>query len=166
MRSAGVTENREAWPKKKGGVYPVSAVRLPPVLGAEVDKWASAQADAPTRSEAIRSLVELWLKVKRWLQKHRATLKDPSPPPKRSAKPVRHFANSMPKRQWLNTRLHRKHLPTTESGSKPSGSRARPLGRSQPRKPRRRRCLVRNPRFISLSLANRRSLRWGASKEV
>jgi hypothetical protein len=32
-------------PKKKGGVYPVTAVRLPPALGAEVDKWASAQAD-------------------------------------------------------------------------------------------------------------------------
>jgi hypothetical protein len=37
---------------------------LPPALGAEVDKWASAQADAPTRSGAIRRLVELGLTVK------------------------------------------------------------------------------------------------------
>ena len=42
----------------------MTAVRLPPALGAEVDKWASAQADAPTRSAAIRRLVELGLTVK------------------------------------------------------------------------------------------------------
>jgi hypothetical protein len=42
----------------------VTAVRLPPALGAEVDKWAGLQADAPTRSEAIRRLVELGLTVK------------------------------------------------------------------------------------------------------
>jgi hypothetical protein len=42
----------------------VTAVRLSPALGAEVDKWASSQADVPTRSEAIRRLVELGLKVK------------------------------------------------------------------------------------------------------
>ena len=42
----------------------MTAVRLPPALGAEVDKWAGLQADAPTRSEAIRRLVELGLKVK------------------------------------------------------------------------------------------------------
>jgi hypothetical protein len=51
-------------PKKKGGVYPVTAVRLPPALGSEVDEWASSQADAPTRSEAIRRLVELGLKAR------------------------------------------------------------------------------------------------------
>jgi hypothetical protein len=51
-------------PKKKGGVYPVTALRLSPALGAEVDKWASSQTDAPTRSEAIRRLVELGLKAK------------------------------------------------------------------------------------------------------
>jgi hypothetical protein len=42
----------------------VTAVRLPPALGAEVDKCASAQADAPTHSAAIRRLVELGLTVK------------------------------------------------------------------------------------------------------
>jgi hypothetical protein len=39
------------------GIYPVTAVRLPPTLGAELDKWTASQADAPTRSEAIRRLV-------------------------------------------------------------------------------------------------------------
>lgn len=51
-------------PKKKGGVSPVTAVRLPPTLGAKVDKWAGLQADVPTRSEAIRRLLELGLKAK------------------------------------------------------------------------------------------------------
>jgi hypothetical protein len=43
----------------------VTAVRLSPALGAEVDKWAGSQADAPTRSEAIRRLVEIGLKAKK-----------------------------------------------------------------------------------------------------
>jgi hypothetical protein len=34
------------------------------MLGAKLDKWASLQADAPTRSEAIRRLLELGLKAK------------------------------------------------------------------------------------------------------
>ena len=46
------------------GVYPVTAVRLPPTPGAELDKWADSQADAPTGSEAIRRLVEIGLKAK------------------------------------------------------------------------------------------------------
>jgi hypothetical protein len=33
-------------------------------MGAELDKWAASQADAPTHSETIRRLVELGLKVK------------------------------------------------------------------------------------------------------
>jgi hypothetical protein len=63
-RSIYVNKKSRGRPKKKGGVYPVTAVRLAPALGAEVDKWAGLQADAPTRSEAIRRLVELGLKVK------------------------------------------------------------------------------------------------------
>jgi Arc/MetJ-type ribon-helix-helix transcriptional regulator len=63
-KSISVNRKSRGRPKKKGGVYPVTAVRLPPALGAEVDKWAGAQADAPTRSEAIRRLVELGLTVK------------------------------------------------------------------------------------------------------
>ena len=42
----------------------MTAVRLSPALGGEVDQWARSQADAPTRSEAIRRLVELGLKAK------------------------------------------------------------------------------------------------------
>jgi hypothetical protein len=52
-------------PKKKGGVHPVSAVRLPPEISAAVDDWASRQSDMPGRSEAIRRLVELGLKAAR-----------------------------------------------------------------------------------------------------
>jgi hypothetical protein len=37
---------------------PVTAVRLPVNLGASVDRWARQQADKPSRSEAIRRLVE------------------------------------------------------------------------------------------------------------
>jgi hypothetical protein len=42
----------------------VSAVRLPPDVTAAVDKWAARQDSELTRSEAIRRLVELGLKVK------------------------------------------------------------------------------------------------------
>jgi hypothetical protein len=63
-KSISVNKKSRGRPKKKGGVYPVTAVRLPPALGAEVDKWAHSEADAPTRSEAIRRLVELGLTVK------------------------------------------------------------------------------------------------------
>jgi hypothetical protein len=63
-KSISVNKNSRGRPKKKGGVHPVTALRLSPALGAEVDKWAGSQADAPTRSEAIRRLVELGLKFK------------------------------------------------------------------------------------------------------
>jgi hypothetical protein len=64
-KSISVNKKSRGRPKKKGGVYPVTAVRLPPALGAKVDKWVVLQADAPTRSEAIRRLVELGLTVKK-----------------------------------------------------------------------------------------------------
>jgi len=60
-KSISVNKKSRGRPKKKGGVYPVAAVRLSPALGGEVDKWARSQPDAPTRSEAIRRLVELGL---------------------------------------------------------------------------------------------------------
>jgi hypothetical protein len=63
-KSISVNKKSRGRPKKKGGVFPVTAVRLPPALGADVDKWAGSQADEPTRSEAIRRLVELGLAVK------------------------------------------------------------------------------------------------------
>jgi hypothetical protein len=46
------------------GRDPVTAIRLSKELRATVDKWAGKQADMPGRSEAIRRLVELGLKVK------------------------------------------------------------------------------------------------------
>jgi hypothetical protein len=46
------------------GQDPVTAIRLSKGLREEVDKWASSQDDEPGRSEAIRRLVELGLKVK------------------------------------------------------------------------------------------------------
>jgi hypothetical protein len=64
-KSISVNKKSRGRPKKVGGVYPVTAVRLPPELGASVDKWALSQDDAPTRSEAIRRLVEIGLKAKK-----------------------------------------------------------------------------------------------------
>jgi hypothetical protein len=63
-KSISVNRKAVGRPKKKGGVHPVSAARLPPELSAAVDEWASRQSDSPGRSEAIRRLVELGLKVK------------------------------------------------------------------------------------------------------
>ena len=51
--------------KKRGrpatGQDPVSTVRLPPALKSAIDKWSRQQVDKPTRSEAIRRLIELAL---------------------------------------------------------------------------------------------------------
>jgi Arc/MetJ-type ribon-helix-helix transcriptional regulator len=46
------------------GQDPVSAVRLPSDLTIEIDNWARKN-DADSRSEAIRRLVELGLKMKK-----------------------------------------------------------------------------------------------------
>jgi hypothetical protein len=49
-------------PKKRGrpatGKDPVTALRLSPELRSAIDTWRAAQPDAPTRSEAIRRLLE------------------------------------------------------------------------------------------------------------
>jgi hypothetical protein len=54
--------------KKRGrpatGQDPVTAIRLSPELRNKVDAWAAKQTDKPSRSEAIRRLVELGLKAK------------------------------------------------------------------------------------------------------
>jgi len=63
-KSIPVNRKSRGRPKKKGGVHPVSAVRLPPEISDAVDDWASKQSDGPGRSEAIRRLVELGLKAK------------------------------------------------------------------------------------------------------
>jgi hypothetical protein len=63
-KSISVNKKAIGRPRKKGGVHPVSAVRLAPETSAAVDAWAASQPDEPGRSEAIRRLVELGLKVK------------------------------------------------------------------------------------------------------
>jgi hypothetical protein len=47
------------------GQDPVTAIRLSKEMRASVDAWAAAQDDEPGRSEAIRRLVELGLRVKK-----------------------------------------------------------------------------------------------------
>jgi hypothetical protein len=51
--------------KKRGrpatGQDPVTAVRLSPVLKLQIDDWAKQQPDKPSRSAAIRRLVEMAL---------------------------------------------------------------------------------------------------------
>jgi hypothetical protein len=64
-KAISVNKKSRGRPKKKGGVHPVSAVRLAPEIGAAVDKWAMGQEDEPSRSEAIRRLVELGLTAKK-----------------------------------------------------------------------------------------------------
>jgi Arc/MetJ-type ribon-helix-helix transcriptional regulator len=63
-KSISVNKKSRGRPKKKGGVHPVTAVRLSPEAGVAVDQWATRQDDQPSRSEAIRRLVELGLSVK------------------------------------------------------------------------------------------------------
>jgi hypothetical protein len=60
-----VNKKSRGRPKKKGGVDPVTAVRLPKALSDAVETWAADQKDEPVRSEAIRRLVELGLSQSR-----------------------------------------------------------------------------------------------------
>ncbi|MCK1639592.1 hypothetical protein IVA95_18715 [Bradyrhizobium sp. 157] len=60
-KSISVNKKSRGRPKKKGGVDPVTAVRLPRELSDAVDTWAANQDDEPVRSEAIRRLVEIGL---------------------------------------------------------------------------------------------------------
>jgi hypothetical protein len=59
---------KKATPKRRGrpatGRAPTRTLRLTDEFMANVDAWAATQKDMPTRSEAIRRLVELGLKVK------------------------------------------------------------------------------------------------------
>jgi hypothetical protein len=62
------TSTKKVIPKKRGrpatGKDPARAFRLSDEFIAKIDAWAAAQDDEPGRSEAIRRLVELGLKVK------------------------------------------------------------------------------------------------------
>jgi metal-responsive CopG/Arc/MetJ family transcriptional regulator len=42
----------------------VLAIRLPPALRSDIENWAKRQKDKPSRSEAIRRLIEFALAVK------------------------------------------------------------------------------------------------------
>jgi metal-responsive CopG/Arc/MetJ family transcriptional regulator len=42
----------------------VLAIRLPPALRSDIESWAKKQNDKPSRSEAIRRLIEFALAVK------------------------------------------------------------------------------------------------------
>ncbi len=61
-KSIPVNKKSRGRPKRPGGVDPVSAVRLPEDITANVDSWGASQG--VSRSEAIRRLVELGLKAK------------------------------------------------------------------------------------------------------
>jgi len=55
-------------PKRPGrpatGRDPVLTVRLPPELRSDIESWAKQQKDKPSRSEAIRRLLEFALAAK------------------------------------------------------------------------------------------------------
>lgn len=53
---------RPGRPKRKGGLDPVTAIRLPEELANEFDNWA-AQNGFKSRSEAIRYLITMVLKA-------------------------------------------------------------------------------------------------------
>ena len=57
--------SKKVIPKKRGrpgtGKDPMLAFRAPPAFTAEVEAWAERQPDSPSRSEALRRLVELGL---------------------------------------------------------------------------------------------------------
>lgn len=65
MKKANIVNKKSRGrPRKKGVIHPMTTVRMPPELGNAVDKWAASQDDAPTRSEAIRRLVEIGLTMR------------------------------------------------------------------------------------------------------
>jgi hypothetical protein len=46
------------------GHDPVTALRMPASLATRVEEWAKQQPDQPSRSEAIRRMIEMVLKMK------------------------------------------------------------------------------------------------------
>jgi metal-responsive CopG/Arc/MetJ family transcriptional regulator len=59
---------KKVTPKKRGrpatGRDPVLTVRIPPALNSAIQSWAKQQKDKPSRSEAIRRLIEFALTAK------------------------------------------------------------------------------------------------------
>jgi metal-responsive CopG/Arc/MetJ family transcriptional regulator len=67
---------KKVLPKRKRGrpatgKDPVSAIRLSLPLRSAIEDWAKQQPDKPSRSEAIRQLVEFALKAKSKRQRNR-----------------------------------------------------------------------------------------------
>ena len=64
-----VTLKKKGITKKRGrpatGKDPILTLRAPQALTAEVEEWADRQPDRPSRSEALRRLVEIALKLNR-----------------------------------------------------------------------------------------------------
>jgi len=64
MKSSTKTVVRKRPGRPATGQDPVTAIRLSAQMRESVDGWAAKQPDGPSRSEAIRRLVELGLKAK------------------------------------------------------------------------------------------------------
>lgn len=64
MMSSIKTVVRKRAGRPATGQDPVTAIRLSIALRFEVDEWRAEQDDEPSRSEAIRRLVEIGLKAK------------------------------------------------------------------------------------------------------
>lgn len=58
-----ITVNAKRRGRPATGQDPVSAVRLPSDLTEQIDRWGEKH-EVPTRSEAIRQLVEIGLRAK------------------------------------------------------------------------------------------------------
>jgi Arc/MetJ-type ribon-helix-helix transcriptional regulator len=63
MRQKSITVIRKKRGRPPTGQDPVLAVRLPPELKSRIDRWARDQRDKPSRSEAIRQLIEQGLAI-------------------------------------------------------------------------------------------------------
>jgi len=63
------SSKKKVIPKRRGrpatGKDPTLTLRAPPAFRAEVEAWAKRQPDKPSRSEALRRLVEMALKLTR-----------------------------------------------------------------------------------------------------
>jgi Ribbon-helix-helix protein, copG family len=60
-RRSGITQKKKKRGAPAAGGATLIGLRLEPALLARVDRWAASQKDGPSRSEAIRRLVELGL---------------------------------------------------------------------------------------------------------
>jgi Arc/MetJ-type ribon-helix-helix transcriptional regulator len=65
-KSIAVTQKKRGRPAT--GHDPVLTVRLPPAITSAIESWAKQQDDKPSRSEAIRRLIEFALGSR--LKKH------------------------------------------------------------------------------------------------